>query len=253
VQPLDLEINGSAASSQTVQNLENSATVTVTDNGSGNISFTAAAGGIPTPDQAQWRLWEAASYSNLTFNGYGETIAITDSGASSGYNAATSTTGGSFYITTTSNEYRYYLGALFAYPSGRATTFKAIMTPSLSNAAAKGNIRFGLSDSAGTSEISFYTVNTGTGWSNWKILTYVSSTPTYTDTGVAVSFGTRTKFSFSVSAGGVISWNIGASSGTASPTIASSPAGLFALVQSSASSYNATGTFEYLYGTNATP
>jgi hypothetical protein len=40
---LTLEINGAPASSQIIQNLENSATVTVVDNGGGNISFTAGA------------------------------------------------------------------------------------------------------------------------------------------------------------------------------------------------------------------
>jgi hypothetical protein len=43
---LTLEVNGSLASSQTTQNLENSASVTVVDNGGGNISFTASSGGI---------------------------------------------------------------------------------------------------------------------------------------------------------------------------------------------------------------
>jgi hypothetical protein len=71
VQSLDLEINNSPASSQSLQNLVNSGTVTVVDNGGGNISFAAAAGGMPTPDEAQWRLWEATSNSNTTFNGYG--------------------------------------------------------------------------------------------------------------------------------------------------------------------------------------
>ena len=41
---LTLEINGALASSQSLQNLENSATVTVVDNGGGNISFSAGSG-----------------------------------------------------------------------------------------------------------------------------------------------------------------------------------------------------------------
>ena len=40
-QPLTLEINSAPASSQSLQNLEDSATVTIVDNGGGNISFTA--------------------------------------------------------------------------------------------------------------------------------------------------------------------------------------------------------------------
>jgi hypothetical protein len=39
---LTLQINGAPASSQIIQNLENSATVTVVDNGGGNISFAGA-------------------------------------------------------------------------------------------------------------------------------------------------------------------------------------------------------------------
>jgi hypothetical protein len=44
-QSLALEINGSPASSQTVQNLEAGANITITDEGSGNIEIAAASGG----------------------------------------------------------------------------------------------------------------------------------------------------------------------------------------------------------------
>jgi hypothetical protein len=252
VQSLDLEINNSPASSQSLQNLVNSGTVTVVDNGGGNISFAAAAGGMPTPDEAQWRLWEATSNSNTTFNGYGETIGIVDSGASSGYVAATSTTGAAFEVTVTSNQYRFYLGALFAYPSGRETTFETIITPSISNAAALGNIRMGLSD-ASANEISFYAINTAGGWSNWKILTLVSGSYTYNDTGIPVSEATRTKLSYSISGAGVISWKINGATGTMSPTLPAAPIGLLSFLEASNSSYNLTTTVEYLYATNATP
>ena len=252
VQSLDLEINNSPASSQSLQNLVNSGTVTVVDNGGGNISFAAAAGGMPTPDEAQWRLWEATSNSNTTFNGYGETISISDGGASSGYVAATSTTGAAFEVTVTINQYRYYLGALFAYPSGRETTFETIITPSFSNAAALGNIRMGLSD-ASANEISFYAINTGGGWSNWKILTLVSGSYTYNDTDIPVSEATRTKLSYSISGAGVISWKINGATGTMSPTLPAAPIGLLSLLEASNSSYNLTTTVEYLYATNATP
>jgi hypothetical protein len=47
-QSLALEVNGVPASSQTLQDLVNSATVTVIDNGDGEISFEAAAGGFPS-------------------------------------------------------------------------------------------------------------------------------------------------------------------------------------------------------------
>lgn len=252
VQSLDLEINNSPASSQSLQNLVNSGTVTVVDNGGGNISFAAAAGGMPTPDEAQWRLWEATSNSNTTFNGYGETISISDGGASSGYVAATSTTGAAFEVTVTSNQYRFYLGALFAYPSGRETTFETIITPSFSNAAALGNIRMGLSD-ASANEISFYAILTAGGWSNWKILTLVSGSYTYNDTGIPVSEATRTKLSYSISGAGVISWKINGATGTMSPTLPAAPIGLLSLLEASNSSYNLTTTVEYLYATNATP
>ena len=252
VQSLDLEINNSPASSQSLQNLVNSGTVTVVDNGGGNISFAAAAGGMPTPDEAQWRLWEATSNSNTTFNGYGETISISDGGASSGYVAATSTTGAAFEVTVTSNQYRFYLGALFAYPSGRETTFETIITPSLSNAAALGNIRMGLSD-ASANEISFYAINTAGSWSNWKILTLVSGSYTYNDTDIPVSEATRTKLSYSISGAGVISWKINGATGTMSPTLPAAPIGLLSLLEASNSSYNLTTTVEYLYATNATP
>lgn len=252
VQSLDLEINNSPASSQSLQNLVNSGTVTVVDNGGGNISFAAAAGGMPTPDEAQWRLWEATSNSNTTFNGYGETISISDGGASSGYIAATSTTGAALEVTVTSNQYRFYLGALFAYPSGRETTFETIITPSFSNAAALGNIRMGLSD-ASANEISFYAILTAGGWSNWKILTLVSGSYTYNDTGIPVSEATRTKLSYSISGAGVISWKINGATGTMSPTLPAAPIGLLSLLEASNSSYNLTTTVEYLYATNATP
>jgi hypothetical protein len=247
-----LEINNSPASSQSLQNLVNSGTVTVVDNGGGNISFAAAAGGMPTPDEAQWRLWEAASNSNPTFNGYGEVISVVDSGATSSYVAATSTTGAALEVTVTINQYRYYLGALFAYPSGRETTFETIITPSFSNAAALGNIRMGLSD-ASANEISFYAILTAGGWSNWKILTLVSGSYTYNDTGIPVSEATRTKLSYSISGAGVISWKINGATGTMSPTLPAAPIGVFSFFEASSSSYNLTTTVEYLYATNATP
>ena len=252
IQPLDLEINNSPASSQSLQNLVNSGTVTVVDNGGGNISFAAAAGGMPTPDEAQWRLWEATSNSNTTFNGYGETISISDGGASSGYVAATSTTGAALEVTVTSNQYRFYLGALFAYPSGRETTFETIITPSFSNAAALGNIRMGLSD-ASANEISFYATHTAGGWSNWEILTLVSGSYTYNDTGIPVSEATRTKLSYSISGAGVISWKINGATGTMSPTLPAAPIGLLSFLEASDSPANLTTTVEYLYATNATP
>ena len=252
VQSLDLEINNSPASSQSLQNLVNSGTVTVVDNGGGNISFAAAAAGMPTPDEAQWRLWEATSNSNTTFNGYGETIGIVDSGASSGYVAATSTTGAAFEVTVTSNQYRFYLGALFAYPSGRETTFETIITPSFSNAAALGNIRMGLSD-ASANEISFYATHTAGGWSNWEILTLVSGSYTYNDTDIPVSEATRTKLSYSISGAGVISWKINGATGTMSPTLPAAPIGLLSFLEASNSPANLTTTVEYLYATNATP
>lgn len=252
VQSLDLEINNSPASSQSLQNLVNSGTVTVVDNGGGNISFAAAAAGMPTPDEAQWRLWEATSNSNTTFNGYGEVISDVDGGASGGYVAATSTTGAAFEVTVTSYQFRFYLGALFAYPSGRETTFETIITPSFSNAAALGNIRMGLSD-ASANEISFYAINTGGGWSNWQILTLVSGSYTYNDTGIPVSEATRTKLSYSISGAGVISWKINGATGTMSPTLPATPIGLLSFLEASNSSYNLTTTVEYLYATNATP
>jgi hypothetical protein len=42
---ITLEVNGALASSQTIQNLVNSASVTVVDNGGGEISFAASSGG----------------------------------------------------------------------------------------------------------------------------------------------------------------------------------------------------------------
>jgi hypothetical protein len=44
-QSLLLEVNGAAASSQTVQNLEAGANITITDEGSGNIQIAASSGG----------------------------------------------------------------------------------------------------------------------------------------------------------------------------------------------------------------
>ena len=44
-QSLLLEVNGAAASSQTVQNLEAGANITITDEGSGNIQIAASGGG----------------------------------------------------------------------------------------------------------------------------------------------------------------------------------------------------------------
>jgi hypothetical protein len=46
-QPLTLEINGSAASSQSIQNLESGSGVTVTDLGNGDISFSSTSTGGP--------------------------------------------------------------------------------------------------------------------------------------------------------------------------------------------------------------
>ncbi len=73
VQSLDLEINNSPASSQNLQNLVNSGTVTVVDNGGGNISFAAAAGGVgdnvaDVPWSGSTR--QAYGYPALSISGY---------------------------------------------------------------------------------------------------------------------------------------------------------------------------------------
>ncbi len=67
-QPLLLEINGTTASSQTVQNLVNSASVTVTDEGSGEISFAASGGGSSSGSNVStlpWNFWERGGSSTL--------------------------------------------------------------------------------------------------------------------------------------------------------------------------------------------
>ncbi len=66
-QPVTLEVNGTLSSSQTVQNLEAGANVTLTDLGSGNISIAAAGGGssIPVGSNVVSIPWSSEPNSNV--------------------------------------------------------------------------------------------------------------------------------------------------------------------------------------------
>ena len=250
-----LSTNGTPNFNQFVQNLQQGPNIILVTDNLGNTTISGAANPSqlqPTPDVSQWRMWEAENNGSI-WDAYGETIAVIDGGAANAYVAPTAIAGASQLFTVTANQFRYYIGNLFAYPSGRTLTFSAIVTPGYSNIGAGGVIRLGFSD-ATSNEVSFYAAKTAGGpWSNWQIMTLVGGVNTLTDTGVAAT-SSRVRLSYSISAAGEISFNIGGSTGTASPTLPTTPLGIVVFVESTLSNpYNLTAAVEYIYGTNATP
>ena len=122
-QPITLEHNGVANSSQTLLNLESTdASVTITDVGGGTLNLQAAAAG-PTGLTPGSVLWLPQNQSTPTWVLVGDVFLSADSGATPAFVAPTSSANAAFSQTGSRN----YIGTPLAY-GGRNATFKSVAT-----------------------------------------------------------------------------------------------------------------------------
>ena len=247
-------VNGVPLSSQAEVDFINSPSVTFTDEGSGEIEATASSG-LPTPDAAAYRLWQATDNNNwVAFDG----LSDTDSGVTIASVAATATTGAglSYTPSVNSSSIRNWIGERFCFLGGHTTNFETIVTPSNPN---NGFALAGWTDSdsqtmpANGNFVGFGLFSAGAAWNHWQILTIVAGTQTFHDLGIAGINNHRTKLTMSISSAGAISGTIdGVAFGPISPTVTATNYGLCTYVANNGGTGSVVFTFEYVYGTNST-
>jgi hypothetical protein len=253
VQPLSLEVAGTALSSQTLLDLVNSGNVTFTDIGNGQISASVPItppppAGLPTPDQSRFAMW----YAN--FPGGGAWVPFDDNinagaggGGSTTNNAVTSSDG----VSITINNSVAYNGAGFIWPTRKInflTTIKVTVTATSLYYAGLTNIASGsgVTDPTTGDSILVGYVASGVSAGNWLLVTSTGGVKTVVDSGVAIVQGTRYAIKIIVNAGTATLY-INGTAITTNSTLPTANALNMAIYSHNGSGSGQSTTVEYMY------
>lgn len=154
-QPINLEVNGSELSSQTLLDFVDSSSIVWTDEGAGHLS-AAVAGGLqflPSPDLKRYAMWEAATgqapfatvFGTNPWTVTNDVQASTDGGASQSQFPADSSRNQACGFNCDLNQWREYLGQQVFWP-GRNNRTLSRLEFNYDNTASNGKCYFGLCD-----------------------------------------------------------------------------------------------------------
>jgi hypothetical protein len=267
VQPLALEVAGSALSSQILLDFVNSGNVVFTDLGNGQISATApvtpATASLPRPDSAHFSMWtptaQTGGYSYATPVNYWNILNDTVAGNIAGGNPFTPANGtsGGYFTSTNSGGFQQQAGASF-FTTLRPITIRGAIRYSASSTSAGCNHYIGLSDyfdnpiafnnliAIGVQKISGSANPNFVLWIQFRSAPPQAGTQILVDSGVPVVNGQRYTFEITVASGLVTLFINGVSVATSNTTITTSPLALTWGMESSVA--NSTCALDFVYG-----
>jgi hypothetical protein len=255
-QGINIEIVGSAFSSQTVLNFVNAGNVTFTDNGSGQLSASVIIPpvGLPLPDTARFVLWQAQvggfSIETVCSNG----ISISDGGANNvAFSSGDATHGPNFEIQVPGG-FRQYASEFFLNPA-RKIMMEGIFQYRWDVIAADANMYHGMGNVPTGDIITGDCISllvrkqAGLDPPHFKLVTSVAGVVTNSiDSGVAVVQNTRYKWKIIVNNGVATLFINGTSIAVASSGLTTAIMGPVWLLGGFTNSGSTFMRFEYMYG-----
>jgi hypothetical protein len=242
-----VQVNGTALSSPSVANFENTSTVTFTDAGAGVIEATASAptpNCLPQPDAARFAMWEASLTANYYMIQIGDAVTVGDIGTPYQANPASAIAGVSYQMTGGN-----YYGWFWIWPT-RTINFKCcatLVTPGNKRACwGVSTCDYSTADPSAIGDGVYLTYDPTL--PNWQLMTTIGGSSTEVDSGVNASTSARINAKITVTGGVATLYINGAACchSTSLPTI--HPLGLNWWIGGSGTTIAAV---EYMYADNA--